>query len=382
MRCEECERVALRLLDHRPYGATTCDSGVASALVWLTLGEVSPVTRRAAGACSIRRTGRGPGPAASRASWRGRRAGWRCAMAAAALPPTDAGLASGSASSLPTRVATTTLSSPTACGGRCRGCSGVREDFPIYTAWHRAAGMPHDRPHLRVARCAMPVTRGVVRRGAGGAGSGARGRAAVVAARAAQRSGAATARRALRPDHARPGGAASAAPGGRAASPLVGPVCGRRCRLRGPAGEFVAAGVLLGLAGGAFGVGLAGGDLGECGLRAGDRRSAVSSTVGTRRRCAGSACSVGSGARSRGCPARLGLERRGAAVVVVVPGLSAASGRVELVVVADLAVALGVGLLRAVGGEPLLGGDAVGGVVGVDAAGAQLGARRGGRCRG
>jgi hypothetical protein len=28
---------------------------------------------------------------------------------------------------------------------------GVREDFPIYTSWHRAAGMAPDRPHLLVA---------------------------------------------------------------------------------------------------------------------------------------------------------------------------------------------------------------------------------------
>lgn len=26
---------------------------------------------------------------------------------------------------------------------------GVREDFPIYTSWHRSAEIPHDRPHLR-----------------------------------------------------------------------------------------------------------------------------------------------------------------------------------------------------------------------------------------
>ena len=25
---------------------------------------------------------------------------------------------------------------------------GVREDFPIYTSWHRAADLPRDRPHL------------------------------------------------------------------------------------------------------------------------------------------------------------------------------------------------------------------------------------------
>lgn len=29
---------------------------------------------------------------------------------------------------------------------------GVREDFPIYTAWHRAAGLRPDRPHLYVRR--------------------------------------------------------------------------------------------------------------------------------------------------------------------------------------------------------------------------------------
>ena len=35
---------------------------------------------------------------------------------------------------------------------------GVREDFPIYTAWHRAAGIPHDRPHLHTRTLRDPVT--------------------------------------------------------------------------------------------------------------------------------------------------------------------------------------------------------------------------------
>ena len=43
----ECERVSVRLLGHQPYGATTRDFGVAAALVWLTLGDVSPMTHRA-----------------------------------------------------------------------------------------------------------------------------------------------------------------------------------------------------------------------------------------------------------------------------------------------------------------------------------------------
>jgi len=29
---------------------------------------------------------------------------------------------------------------------------GVREDFPIYTSWHRAAGIRRDRPHLYARR--------------------------------------------------------------------------------------------------------------------------------------------------------------------------------------------------------------------------------------
>ena len=35
---------------------------------------------------------------------------------------------------------------------------GARKDFPVYTGWHRAAGIPHDRPHLMARTLRDPVT--------------------------------------------------------------------------------------------------------------------------------------------------------------------------------------------------------------------------------
>jgi hypothetical protein len=46
---EECDRVARRSLELPRYRAISRDSGVAAALVWLTLGEVSPLTQRFGG---------------------------------------------------------------------------------------------------------------------------------------------------------------------------------------------------------------------------------------------------------------------------------------------------------------------------------------------
>ena len=43
---EECARVVDRRLELGPYRATRRDVGVSAALVWLTLGEVSPMTWR------------------------------------------------------------------------------------------------------------------------------------------------------------------------------------------------------------------------------------------------------------------------------------------------------------------------------------------------
>jgi len=45
----ECERVCHRRLALGPYRTTTRDVGVSAALVWLTLGEVSPLTHRFGG---------------------------------------------------------------------------------------------------------------------------------------------------------------------------------------------------------------------------------------------------------------------------------------------------------------------------------------------
>jgi hypothetical protein len=142
----ECERVALRLLDHRPYGATTRDSGVASALVWLTLGEVAPITRRVSVGVFD--------PPDRSGTWTSgvtrelaRAESWVALCLAAAAPPPTA----QDWERLGVEPAEAVRDDPEYAYGVWRTVSwllGIREDFPIYTAWHRAADIPYDRPHL------------------------------------------------------------------------------------------------------------------------------------------------------------------------------------------------------------------------------------------
>lgn len=152
----ECERVSLRLLDHQPYGATTRDAGVAAALVWLTLGEVSPITRR-----STPGTFEPPdqsGTWTSGATYADVRAeSWvaLCVAARAPAPTTEDWHRLG------VEPATAVRDDPEFAYGVWRTLSwllGVREDFPIYIGWHRAAGIPHDRPHLQSRTRRDPVT--------------------------------------------------------------------------------------------------------------------------------------------------------------------------------------------------------------------------------
>jgi hypothetical protein len=141
----ECERVALRLLDHRPYGATTRDSGVASALVWLSW-EVSPVTKRVS-------IGLFDPPDRS-GTWTSgvtrelvRAESWLALCVAAEAPPPTA----KDWERLGVEPADAVEDDREYAYGVWRTLAwllGVREDFPIYTAWHRAAGIPNDRPHL------------------------------------------------------------------------------------------------------------------------------------------------------------------------------------------------------------------------------------------
>jgi hypothetical protein len=143
----ECERVSRRVLDLRPHGATTRDAGVAAALVWLTLGEVSPMTHR--GAPGVH----GPdGSWTSGASFELARAESWVALSLAAGAPAP-GVEDWRRLGVEPAVAVT--DDGEFAYGVWRTLAwllGVREDFPIYTAWHRAAGLPRDRPHLSVRR--------------------------------------------------------------------------------------------------------------------------------------------------------------------------------------------------------------------------------------
>jgi hypothetical protein len=152
----ECERVALRLLDHHPYGATTRDSGGASALVWLTLGEVSPIAGRASVGVfdppdrSGTWTSGVTRELAQAESWVA-----LCVAAAAPLPTAQ------DWERLGVGPAAAVRDDPEYAYGVWRTLSwllGVREDFPIYTGWHRAAGLPHDRPRLQNRTLRDPVT--------------------------------------------------------------------------------------------------------------------------------------------------------------------------------------------------------------------------------
>jgi hypothetical protein len=152
----ECERVALRLLDHRPYGATTRDSGAAAALVWLTLGEVSPMTRRASVGVFE--------PQDRSGTWisgvtreLARAESWvALCVAAEAPPPTPQDW-----ERLGVEPAEAAGEDPEYAYGVWRTLAwllGVPEESPIYTAWHRAAGIPRDRPHLVRRSLGDPVT--------------------------------------------------------------------------------------------------------------------------------------------------------------------------------------------------------------------------------
>lgn len=151
---EECERVARRSLELPRYRATSRDSGVAAALVWLTLGEVSPLTQRFDGGIW---DPPGATPDDSTATWcsavtyeMARAESWvALSRAADAESPSDddwrrLGVEPAQARECEREYAY----------GVWRALAwllGVREDFPIYTSWDRAAGVPHDRPHLRAA---------------------------------------------------------------------------------------------------------------------------------------------------------------------------------------------------------------------------------------
>ena len=149
---QECDRVARRSMELPRYRATSRDSGVAAALVWFTLGEVSPLTQRVGGGIW---DPPGATPDDSTATWcssvtfeLARAESWvALSRAADAPPPSGDDWRRLGVEPAPAKDCDREFSY-----GVWRALAwllGVREDFPIYTSWDRAAEVPHDRPHLR-----------------------------------------------------------------------------------------------------------------------------------------------------------------------------------------------------------------------------------------
>ncbi|MBW0089370.1 hypothetical protein I4I73_10405 [Pseudonocardia sp. KRD-184] len=139
----ECERVSVRRLGLGPRAVTARDAGVAAALAWLTIGEVSPLTHRA-----VPGTLHPDGSWTPGATWELVRAeSWvALCVAAGALTPTEEDWRR-----LGVEPAPAAIDDAEFAYGAWRTLAwllGVREDFPIYTSWHRAASIRRDRRHL------------------------------------------------------------------------------------------------------------------------------------------------------------------------------------------------------------------------------------------
>lgn len=128
----ECYRVGCRLTDSG--FADEMEKGTVDALHWLVIGEVSPMTERS-------------GAAVSREAARAE--SWVALCAAAGMPgPTDRDwqrLQVEPRAALPVDAQY--------AYGVWRALAwllGVREDWPVHTGWHRAAGIPSERAHIAV----------------------------------------------------------------------------------------------------------------------------------------------------------------------------------------------------------------------------------------
>lgn len=125
---DECYRVLYRMpKDER-------DRGAAWALDWFAVGEVGPMTSRAA----------------AELSWETARAeSWVALCVAAGQPePTERDWQRLGATPRPAAVTSREFAY-----GVWRALAwllGVREDWPTYTSWHRAAELPPERPHMHV----------------------------------------------------------------------------------------------------------------------------------------------------------------------------------------------------------------------------------------
>lgn len=128
----ECRRVSHRLLS----SADPRNSGVFNVLAWLTVDEVSPMTDR---------------PANS-ATWEvARSESWVALCVAAGMPPPTArdwerlGVE-------PRPVRTDDREFAYGVWRTLAWLLGVRDDWPVYTSWQRAAEEPLDRPHRYAPR--------------------------------------------------------------------------------------------------------------------------------------------------------------------------------------------------------------------------------------
>jgi len=127
----ECDQVSGRRIAHGFGGQR--ELGVVSTMAWLLLGEVAPVTWRV---CDTSRE------AARAESWLA-----LCIAAGQSMPTPDDWHRLG-AEPLPAQQ--TGREFAYGVWRTLAWLMGVREDWPVYTSWHRAAGMPRPDPHLDI----------------------------------------------------------------------------------------------------------------------------------------------------------------------------------------------------------------------------------------
>ncbi|MFB9387649.1 hypothetical protein ACFFTK_31295 [Pseudonocardia petroleophila] len=154
----ECERVARRRLGLGQRAVTARDIGVTAALAWLTLGEVSPITRRASPG-----EHRPDGSWTAGVSWELARAESWVALCVAAGAPEPRAEDWRRLGVEPMPAAVDDVEFAYGAWRTLAWLLGVREDFPIYTSWHRATGIRRDRTHLYGRR---PAERDAAWRGA------------------------------------------------------------------------------------------------------------------------------------------------------------------------------------------------------------------------
>jgi len=127
----ECDRVSGQRVA-QGFGGER-EIGVSSTLAWLLIGEVAPVTWR-------------PGDPSREVA---RAESWLALCLAAGQPePTAEDWRRLGAEPFPARE--TRREFAYGVWRTCAWLMGVREDWPTYTAWHRAAGMPRPDPHLDI----------------------------------------------------------------------------------------------------------------------------------------------------------------------------------------------------------------------------------------